>query len=58
MSNNPNCHDLANWLSHYLYFFSYLMEHGKVSRDFVTMSQQCDGFVTDGHITSHKVSHD
>ena len=42
------CHDLANRLSHYLYFFSFLffsywtynykMEHGKVSCDFVTMS--------------------
>ena len=42
-----NCHDLANWLSYYLYFFSFLiynykMECGKVSRDFVTMSQWCD----------------
>jgi len=39
-----SCHDLANWLSHYLYFFSFLIynykiERGKVSRDFVTMSQ-------------------
>jgi len=43
------CHDLAKWLSHYLYFFSFLflflwtynykVEHGKVSHDFVTMSQ-------------------
>ena len=48
------CHDLAKWLSHYLYFFSFLflflwtynyeVEHGKVSRDFVTMSQWCDGW--------------
>jgi len=48
------CHDLANWLSHYLYFFSFLffsfliynykMERGKVSHDFVTMSQWCDGW--------------
>ena len=49
-------YDLANWLSHYLYFFSFLiynykMERGKVSCDFVTMSQRCDGFVTDGHVT-------
>ena len=48
--NWQNCHDLANWLSHYLYFFSFLFfsylqlqECGKVSRDFVTMSQWCDG---------------
>ena len=43
------CHDLAKRLSHYLYFFSFLflflwtynykVECGKVSRDFVTMSQ-------------------
>ena len=43
------CHDLAKRLSHYLYFFSFLFlflwtynykgECGKVSRDFVTMSQ-------------------
>ena len=42
-------HDLAKQLSHYLYFFSFLffsywtynykMEHRKVSRDFVTISQ-------------------
>jgi len=45
------CHNLAKQLSHYLYFFSFLffffwtynykVEHGKVSRDFVTMSQWC-----------------
>ena len=39
-----HCYDLANWLSHYLYFFSFLIynykiECGKVSRDFVAMSQ-------------------
>jgi len=64
------CHDLAKWLSHYLYFFSFLflflwtynykVEHGKVSHDFVTMSQWCDGWsqmvtsqvtVTECHIT-------
>jgi len=45
------CHDLAKQLSHYLYFFfflflffsywtyNYKMEHGKVSRGFVTISQ-------------------
>jgi len=53
---------LANWLSHYLYFFSFLiynykMECRKVSRDFVTMSQWCDGgsqkvTVTVGHMMS------
>jgi len=37
-----SCHDLAKWLSYYLYFFSYWtynykVECGKVSRDFVTM---------------------
>ena len=47
------CHDLAKRLSYYLYFFSFLflflwtynykVERGKVSRDFVTMSQWCDG---------------
>jgi len=52
-----SCHDLAKRLSHYLYFFffsflshwtyNYKVEHGKVSRDFITMSQWCDG----GHIT-------
>ena len=61
-----SCHDLANWLSHYLYFFSFLiynykMERRKVSCDFVTMSQfffWCDGWsrhrsqVTVGHMTS------
>jgi len=51
---SPAYHDLAKRLSHYLYFFSFLffsywtynykMEHGKVSRDFVTMSQWCDGW--------------
>jgi len=64
------CHDLAKWLSDYLYFFSFLffsywtynykMEHGKVSHDFVTMSQWCDGWsqmvmsqvtVTEYHMT-------
>jgi len=54
------CHDLANWLSHYLYFFSFLiynykMERGKVSCDFITMSKWYDG----GHrCHSHSVSHD
>jgi len=50
------CHDLAKWLSYYVYFFffsflffsywtyNYKMEHGKVSHDFVTMSQWCDGW--------------
>ena len=48
------CHDLAKQLSYYLYFFSFLffsywtynykMECGKVSCDFVTMSQWCDGW--------------
>ena len=42
------CHDLANQLSHYLYFsywtYNYKMEHGKVSHDFITMSQYCDGW--------------
>ena len=57
-------------LSHYLYFFSFLffsywtynykMEHGKVSHDFVTISQWCDGWsqmvtsqviVTEWHMT-------
>ena len=48
------CHDLAKRLSHYLYFFPFLflslwtynykVERGKVSRDFVTMSQWCDGW--------------
>jgi len=46
-----NCHNLAKWLSHYLYFFfffsflwtyNYKVEHGKVLCDFVTMSQWCD----------------
>jgi len=23
-TNNSRCHDLANWLSHYLYFFFFL----------------------------------
>jgi len=51
-TTTASCHDLAKWLSHYLYFFSFLflflwtynykVEHGKVSRDFVTMSQWCD----------------
>jgi len=68
-SKDTMCHDSAKWLSHYLYFFSFLflflwtynykVEYGKVSYDFVTMSQFFFG-VTDGHITSHshKVSHD
>jgi len=39
---------VMTWLSHYLYFFSFLIynykvERGKVSCDFVTMSQWCDG---------------
>jgi len=47
--NEVHCHDLAKRLSHYLYFFSFLflflwtynykVERGKVSHDFVTMSQ-------------------
>jgi len=24
LSTQPECHDLAEWLSHYLYFFSFL----------------------------------
>jgi len=58
------CYDLAKWLSHYLYFFSFLflflwtynykVERGKVSCDFVTMSQM----VTSHTSHSHKVSHD
>jgi len=51
-AKEKHCHDLANWLSYYLYFFSFLiynykMECGKVSHDFVTMSQfhnWCDGW--------------
>ena len=49
------CYDLANWLSHCLYFFSFLffsywtcnykMEHGKYH---VTLSQ-CHNGVMDGH---------
>ena len=59
-----SCHDLAKRLSHYLYFFSFLflflwtynykVECGKVSCDFVTMSQWCDGWsqmVTRCHMT-------
>jgi len=54
---------LAKRLSHYLYFFSYWtynykIEHGKVSHDFVTMSQCHNGHrchvtvtVTEGHMT-------
>jgi len=41
-----------NWLSHYISFlffsflltYNYKMEHGKVSHDFVTISQWCDGW--------------
>ena len=41
------CHDLTKQLSHYLYFFSYWtynykIEHGKVSHNFITISQWCD----------------
>ena len=56
-SKDTMCHDSAKWLSHYLYFFSFLflflwtynykVEYGKVSYDFVTMSQfffWCDGW--------------
>ena len=60
-SGSPECHDLAKWLSHYLYFFSFLflflwtynykVECGKVSCDFVTMSQLVLQMVTDGHVT-------
>jgi len=62
-----SCHDLANWLSHYLYFFSFLiynykMERRKVSCDFVTMSQffWCDGWsqMVMSQVTGHSGSHD
>jgi len=61
-NEKPRCHDLAKRLSHYLYFFSFLffsywtynykMERGRVSHDFVTMSQWCDRW------SHHSVSHD
>jgi len=60
------CHDLANWLSHYLYFFSFLFlfitTRWSVGKYHVTLSQ-CHNSVMDGHgwsshSHSHKVSHD
>jgi len=56
--DEEKCYDLANWLSHYLYLFSFLIynykiEHGKVSHDFVTMSPWCDrwSWMVMSHVT-------
>ena len=58
-----HCHDLAKWLSYYLYFFffsflffsywtyNYKIKCGKVSCDFVTISQLVWQMVMDGHVT-------
>jgi len=53
-SSTPSldCHDLANWLSHYLYFFSFLFlfitTRWSVGKYYVTLSQ-CHNGVTEGH---------
>jgi len=63
------CHDLAKWLSHYLYFFLFLFlffsflglttTRWSVGKYDVTLSQ-CHNGMMDGHVTghSHSVSHD
>jgi len=59
-----NCHDLANWLSHYLYFFSFLFlfttTRWSAGKYHVTLSQ-CHNGVMEGHRWSrhsHSGSHD
>jgi len=58
------CHDLANWLSHYLYFFSFLFlfttTRWSTGKYHMTLSQ-CHNGMMDGHRWSghsHSVSHD
>jgi len=58
------CHDLAKWLSHYLYFFFFSFlglttTRWSVGKYDVTSSQYHNGMM-DGHVTghSHSVSHD
>jgi len=58
------CYDLAKWLSHYLYFFSFSFlrlttTRWSAGKYHVTLSQ-CHNGVMDGHVTghSHSVSHD
>ena len=53
------CHDLANWLSHYLYFFSFFSflflfttTRWSTGKYHVTLSQ-CHNGVMDGHSVSH-----
>jgi len=60
--NEDRCHDLAKWLSHYLYFFSFLFlfllittTRQSAGKSYVTLSQ-CHNGVTDGHRWSHHES--
>jgi len=50
--DHPLCHDLANWLSHYLYFFSFLFlfttTRWSTGKYHVTLSQ-CHNGVMEGH---------
>ena len=59
------CHDLAKRLSHYLYFFSFILDllHrgkcGKVSRHKCHMVMvACQEVTASHHMTSHDKSHD
>ena len=63
--SSPNCHDLAKWLSHYLYFFSFLFlffylgltTQREVRESITSQVSHSHGHMTGSHsVTSHDVT--